>query len=30
VVVYPTSRQRIINPLIERMENTFRSARNCE
>jgi hypothetical protein len=30
VVVYPTSRQRTINPLIERMENTFRSARNCD
>ena len=28
-VIYPTSSQRVINPVIERMENSFRSARNC-
>lgn len=29
-LIYPVSRQRVINPIIERMENTFRSARNCD
>ena len=28
-VIYPAASQRVINPAIERMENSFRSARNC-
>jgi hypothetical protein len=28
-VIYPAANQRVINPAIERMENSFRSARNC-
>jgi hypothetical protein len=28
-VVYPAASQRVINPVIERMENSFRSASNC-
>ena len=28
-IVYPAANQRVINPVIERMENSFRSARNC-
>ena len=29
-VIYPTASQRTINPIIERMENSFRSARYCD
>jgi hypothetical protein len=28
-LIYPAASQRVINPTIERMEDTFRSARNC-
>ena len=28
-VIYPAANQRVINPAIERMENSFRSARRC-
>jgi hypothetical protein len=28
-VIYPAANQRVINPVIERMENSFRSARRC-
>jgi hypothetical protein len=28
-MIYPASNQQVLNPVIERMENSFRSARKC-
>ena len=29
-LIYPAASKRVIDPVIERMEDTFRSARNCD